>query len=98
MEPSTALKGRLFDLKQRFVRTMPDRITAMPSTLARPYHTLGGTAGTYALHAVAAATFLVDQLRVALAADAPAQWTARTVLTPADARAAAFEQTGVFDA
>ena len=134
MEPSTALKGRLFDLKQRFVRTMPDRITAIASTLAgcvdggreatdrleRQFHTLGGTAGTYDLHAVAAAafegeeacmelnqspldsdnftylTFLVDQLRVALAADAPAQWTARTVLTPADARAAASEQTGVF--
>jgi HPt (histidine-containing phosphotransfer) domain-containing protein len=136
MEPSTTLKGRLFDLKQRFVQTMPDRVAAIASTLAgcvdggrevtdrleRQFHTLGGTAGTYDLHAVAAAafegeeacmelnqfpldsdnftdlTFLVDQLRVALATDAPPQWTARTVLTAADARAAASEQTGVFAA
>src|SRR4029077_12815367 len=133
MEPSVSLKGRLFELKQRFVQTMPDRIAAIASTLAgcvdggreatdrleRQFHTLGGTAGTYDLHAVAAAafegeeacmelnqspldsddftylTFLVDQLLVALAADAPAQWTARTILRAADARGAAHEQTGV---
>jgi len=133
MEPSTTLKGRLFDLKQRFVQTMPDRIAAIASTLAgcidggrevrdqleRQFHTLAGTAGTYDLHAVAAAafegeeacaelnqspldsdsfrylTFLVDQLRGALAADAPAQWTARTVLIAADAQDVASEQTGV---
>jgi len=119
MEPSAALQGRLFDLKQRFVQTMPDRIAAIASTLAdyvegdgemtdrleRQFHTLGGTAGTYDLHAVAAAafegeeacseinrslldsdhlayvTFLVEQLRVALVADAPAQWTARSILS-----------------
>ena len=133
MEPSATLKGRLFDLKQRFVQTMPDRIAAIASTLSacveggkevsdrleRQFHTLGGTAGTYDLHAVAAAafegeeacmelghsplegdnftylTFLVDQLRVALATDAPAQWTARTILSAADASTAAHEQTGV---
>jgi HPt (histidine-containing phosphotransfer) domain-containing protein len=118
MDSSTVLKGRLFDLKQRFVQTMPDRIAAIASTLAdcaedggemtdrleRQFHTLGGTAGTYDLHAVAAAafegeeacsevnrslldsdhfaylTFLVEQLRVALVSDAPAQWAARTIL------------------
>jgi hypothetical protein len=114
------LKGRLLDLKQRFVQKMPDRIAAIASTLAcvhgdgeamdrleRQFLTLAGTAGTYELGAVAAAafegeaacvglkespfdddsvkylTFLVDQLRRALAADAPDQWTSRTVLTPA---------------
>jgi hypothetical protein len=51
MEPSTTLKGRLFDL--------------------------------------------VDQLRSALAADAPAQWTARTVLIAADVRDVASRQAGV---
>ena len=112
---------------------MPDRIAAIASTLddcreggrevtdrlERQFHTLGGTAGTYDLNAVAAAafegeeacmelnqfplesenftylTFLVDQLRVALAADAPEQWTARTVLTVAEARDAAAERSGV---
>ncbi|MGZ5475669.1 MAG: hypothetical protein ACXW3E_01400 [Thermoanaerobaculia bacterium] len=34
MELPTTLKGRLFDLKQRFVQTMPDRIAAIASTLA----------------------------------------------------------------
>jgi HPt (histidine-containing phosphotransfer) domain-containing protein len=132
MEPSATLNGRLLDLKQRFVQTMPDRIAAIASTLAgcsdggkevtdrleRQFHTLAGTAGTYDLNAVAAAAFegeeacaelgqspldrdsfryltlLVDQLRGALAADAPAQWTARTVLTAADATAVA-KKTGV---
>ncbi len=133
MGPPTTLKGQLFDLKQRFVRTMPDRIAAIAATLAacldggseathrleRQFHTLGGTAGTYDLHAVAAAafegeeacveinrspldsdgftylTFLVDQLRGALAIDAPAQWTAHTVLTAADERPALPAKTGV---
>jgi chemotaxis protein histidine kinase CheA len=124
MDPPTSieeLKGRLLDLKQRFIQKMPDRIAAIATTLAncvdgdrdamerleRQFHTLAGTAGTYELGAVAAAafegeaacvglressfdndsfkylTFLVDQLRGALAADAPDQWTSRTVLTPA---------------
>jgi chemotaxis protein histidine kinase CheA len=136
MEPSISLeelKGRLFDLKQRFVQKMPDRIAAIATTLAaciagdgdamdqleRQFHTLAGTAGTYELTAVAATafegeaacaglkespldsdnfkylTYLVDQLRGALAADAPAQWTARTVLTAAGAQDAASERVGV---
>lgn len=132
MEPSITLKGKLFDLKQRFVQTMPDRIAAIASTLAvcvdrdqeaterleRQFHTLAGTAGTYDLNAVAAAAFegeeacrelnqsgfsaedltymgfLVDQLRGALAVDAPGQWTARTVLTAADAEKAPSGKTG----
>jgi HPt (histidine-containing phosphotransfer) domain-containing protein len=71
MEASPALKRRLLDLKQRFVETMPDRIAAIASTLSdcvagggeatdrleRQFHTLGGTAGTYDLHAVAAVAF-----------------------------------------
>ncbi len=122
MEPSTTLKGQLFDLKQRFVQTMPNRIAAIASTLTgridgdsgvmgrleRQFHTLGGTAGTYGLNAVAATAFegeevcaelkdssldgdnatylafLVNQLFGALAADAPDQWTARTVLDAVD--------------
>jgi HPt (histidine-containing phosphotransfer) domain-containing protein len=133
MEPSATLNGRLLDLKQRFVQTMPDRIAAIATTLAgcadggsemtdrleRQFHTLAGTAGTYDLNAVAAAAFegeeacaelgqsplggdsvtylafLVDQLRAALAADAPAQWTARTVLSAADAGHVASEKNGV---
>ena len=121
MEPSTTLKGQLFDLKQRFVQTMPNRIAAIATTLAgrfdaepgvmgrleRQFHTLAGTAGTYGLNAVAATAFegeevcaelkesslqgedytylafLVNQLSGALAADAPEQWTARTVLEAA---------------
>ena len=136
MDPAAALKRRLFDLKQRFVQTMPDRIAAIVSTLEdcvegsreatdrleRQFHTLGGTAGTYDLHAVAAVafegeeacadlkhssldsdhfaylTFLVEQLRVALVTDAPAQRTARTIFNAADARAVAHEQSGVSDA
>lgn len=128
------LKGQLFDLKQRYVQRMPDRIAAIASTLddcvdggrepmdwlERQFHTLGGTAGTYGLNAVAAAafegevacvelkespldrdsftylTFLVDQLRSALAADAPDHWSGRTVLTAADAGGAASEPTGVY--
>src|SRR5688500_323802 len=71
MDPSTSLTGRLLDLKQRFVRTMPDRIATITSTLSgygdgggdvralleRQFHTLAGTAGTYDLDAVAAAAF-----------------------------------------
>jgi HPt (histidine-containing phosphotransfer) domain-containing protein len=71
MEPATALRGRLLDLKQRFVRTIPDRIEAITSSLAdcrdggsdgvdrleRQFHTLAGTAGTYDLNAIAAAAF-----------------------------------------
>jgi chemotaxis protein histidine kinase CheA len=136
MEPSISLeelKGRLLDLKQRFVQKMPDRILEIATTLAaciagegeavarleRQFHTLAGTAGTYELGAVAATafegeavcaglktssldsdtleylTFLVDQLRGALAADAPAQWAARTVLTAADSEDAASERNGV---
>lgn len=80
MEPTTALKGRLLDLKQRFVRTMPDRIAAITSTLAgfedggtdvthqleRQFHTLAGTAGTYDLNAVAAAAFEGEEACVEL--------------------------------
>jgi chemotaxis protein histidine kinase CheA len=125
MDPSSNLKGQLFNLKQRFVLTMPDRIAAIESTLAacvdgdremnnrleRQFHTLGGTAGTYDLNAVAAAAFegeeacaefnrssltgenftylafLVNQLPAALAADAPDQWSARTVLTATETAA-----------
>jgi len=71
MEPSMTLKGQLFDLKQRFVQTMPTRIAVIASTLAgrfdadsgvmdrleRQFHTLAGTAGTYGLNAVAATAF-----------------------------------------
>ncbi len=126
-------KGRLIDLKRRFVQKMPDRIAAIASTLAasaagdgeararleREFHTLAGTAGTYGLNAVAAAalegeeasvglemspldheafktlTRLVDQLRSALAADAPGQWTARTVLSTADGQDVPLEPAGV---
>jgi HPt (histidine-containing phosphotransfer) domain-containing protein len=133
MEVPATLKGQLFDLKQRFVKTMPDRIAAISSTLAgsisegtegmdrleRQFHTLAGTAGTYDLRAVAAAAFegeeaceqfkqspldsdnfkylafLVDQLRGALAVDAPGQWTARTVLIAADERDATGGRIGV---
>lgn len=133
MESSTTLNGRLLDLKQRYVRKMPERIAVIASTLAacmdggieakdrleREFHTLGGTAGTYDLHSVAAAafegeeacaeldrspldsdtftylTFLVDQLRVALALDASAEWSVRTVLIPVDAGNTDSEQTGV---
>jgi HPt (histidine-containing phosphotransfer) domain-containing protein len=134
MEPSTTtLKGRIFDLKQRFVQTMPERIVAIATTLdgciaggdealqrlERQFHTLAGTAGTYDLRAVAGAafegeeacvelrespldsenftylTFLVNQLRGALAIDAPGQWSARTVLTAADAPEADAEHNGV---
>lgn len=136
MEATTSLeelKGRLLDLKQRFVQKMPDRIAAIAATMAgcmagdggamerleRQFHTLAGTAGTYELTSVAAAafegeaacaalkespldsddfkylTYLVDQLRGALAADAPGQWTARTVLTPADSADAASRDAGV---
>lgn len=80
MEPSTALRGRLLDLKQRFVRTLPDRIVAITSTLAdyrdggsdgmnrleRQFHTLAGTAGTYDLNAVAAAAFEGEEACVEL--------------------------------
>lgn len=127
MHAVATLKGQLFDLKQRFVQKMPDRIAAIAETLAhyvegetqagdrleRLFHTLAGTAGTYDLRAVAAAAreaeevcaqhnhasldretlsylaFLVDQLRTALAVDAPALWTARTVLEPAEEQVAA---------
>ena len=111
MESPTPLERRLLDLKQRFVRTLPDRIAAITSTLndyrdsrpelinrlEREFHTLAGTAGTYDLPAIAAAAlegeeacmelnqsgpdsgdytylaFLVDQLQIALAIDAPSQ-------------------------
>lgn len=114
------LQERLFELKQRFIQKMPERIQAIESTLKscvdggnvernrleRQFHTLAGTAGTYQLNSVAAAAFegeeacsgltqkpldmvcltglrvLVDHLRSALAADAPEQWSALTVLTP----------------
>jgi HPt (histidine-containing phosphotransfer) domain-containing protein len=132
MEPSTTLKGQLFDLKQRFVQTMPGRITAIATTLAgrfdaepgvmerleRQFHTLAGTAGTYGLNAVAATAFegeevcaelkesslegenytylafLVNQLSGALAADAPEQWTARTVLEAAGKSESALNKRG----
>lgn len=115
MQPSDELNGRLIELKDRYVRKMPDRIEAIASMLTscvrggsdamdrleRQFHTLAGTAGTFGLNAVAAAasdgeeacaegnrgpldirylSILVDQLRFALAADAPALWTARTIL------------------
>jgi HPt (histidine-containing phosphotransfer) domain-containing protein len=71
MQSATTFKERLLDLKWRFVRTMPDRIAAIASTLAgcmdggremtdrleRQFHALAGTAGTYDLDAVAAAAF-----------------------------------------
>ena len=126
-------KGRLIELKHRFVRTMPDRIAAIASTLAvaaagdgeatarleREFHTLAGTAGSYGLNAVGAAAFegeeacaglekspldgetvetltrLIDQLRGALAADAPDHWMARTVLTAAPASDEPLEPSGV---
>ncbi len=132
MEPLTAIKGQLFDLKQRFVQRVPDRIAAIASTLPgcndggrdamdlleRQFHALAGTAGTYDHNAVSAAafegeeacadldkspldsdsfkhlTFLVDQLRSALADDAPAPWSVRTVLTAADAPDVASGKTG----
>ena len=133
MEPSTTLKGQLFDLKQRFVQTMPNRIAAIASTLEgrfdaepgvmdrleRQFHTLAGTAGTYGLNAVAATAFegeevcaeleesllegdnytylafLVNQLSGALAADAPDQWTARTVLEAAAKSEAILPKRGI---
>lgn len=74
MEPSITLeelKGRLLDLKERFVQKMPERILEIATTLAaciagegeamarleRQFHTLAGTAGTYELGAVAATAF-----------------------------------------
>lgn len=80
MESTTAFTGRLLDMKQRFVRTMPDRIAAITSTLsayrngdgevmallARQFHTLAGTAGTYDLDAVAAAACEGEQACVEL--------------------------------
>jgi HPt (histidine-containing phosphotransfer) domain-containing protein len=65
------LKVQLFELKQRFVQRMPDRIAAIGSALGdctdgggeamdrleRQFHTLAGTAGTYDLNAIAAAAF-----------------------------------------
>jgi HPt (histidine-containing phosphotransfer) domain-containing protein len=81
MESSTTLTGRLLDLKQRFVRKMPDRIAAITSTLSgyedgsaevralleRQFHTLAGTAGTYDLDAVA---YLAKPLRYEALRDA----------------------------
>lgn len=74
METST-LDGKLLELKRRYVRTMPDRIAALASTLAeclaggpdltdrleRQFHALAGTAGTYDLNTVAAAAFEGEQ-------------------------------------
>src|ERR1700687_5768000 len=71
MAPTAVLKGQLIELKDRFVRKMPDRIEAIAATLTscidggsdamdyleRQFHTLAGTAGTYDLTAVAAAAF-----------------------------------------
>lgn len=75
MESSTSPTGRLLDMKQRFVGTMPNRIAAITSTLSgyehggeevralleRQFHTLAGTAGTYDLDAVAGAAFEGEQ-------------------------------------
>jgi chemotaxis protein histidine kinase CheA len=69
MNHSTALEGRLLDLKQRYVRSLPERIGAIASTLTtlgdgsrgmteklgRQFHTLAGTAGMYDLNSVSAA-------------------------------------------
>lgn len=82
---STSLTGRLLDMKQRFVRTVPDRIAAITSTLSghgdggaevttlleRQFHTLAGTAGTYDLDAVAAAAFEGEQACVELGKSQP---------------------------
>lgn len=81
MDPTNPLIGRLLDLRQRFVKTMPDRIAAIAATLAdcidggpeatdrleRQFHTLAGTAGTYDLHTVAAAAFEGEEACVELA-------------------------------
>lgn len=85
MESSTSLTGRLLDLKQRFVRKMPDRIAAITATLSgygaggadvralleRQFHTLAGTAGTYDLDAVAAAASEGEQACVDLGNSQP---------------------------
>lgn len=69
MDHSTALKERLIDLKQRYMRSLPERIDAIAGAvtslgegdretteqLERQFHTLAGTAGTYDLNAVSAA-------------------------------------------
>jgi HPt (histidine-containing phosphotransfer) domain-containing protein len=86
MERPATLEGRLLDLKHRFVRTMPDRIAAIASTLndcasggkepnerlQRQFHTLAGTAGTYALNAVAAAAFEGEEACAELGDSPPA--------------------------
>jgi HPt (histidine-containing phosphotransfer) domain-containing protein len=80
MERPTTLNGRLLDMRERFVRRMPDRIAEIASTLSkygegdeqvtalleRQFHTLAGTAGTYDLNTVAAAAFEGEQACVEL--------------------------------
>ena len=81
----SSLTGRLLDMKQRFVRTIPDRIATITSTLSgfgdggaevralleRQFHTLAGTAGTYDLDVVAAAAFEGDQACVEIGKSQP---------------------------
>jgi chemotaxis protein histidine kinase CheA len=64
-----SFNGRLFELRQRFITAMPEKVGSISETLARcagddrsamyrlerQFHTLAGTAGTYGLMAVAAA-------------------------------------------
>lgn len=85
MELSTELRGRLLDMKQRFVRSVPDRIAAITSALAdfrnggseaphrleRQFHTLAGTAGTFDLSAVAAVAFEGEEACLELHQSAP---------------------------
>ena len=85
MESSTSLPGRLLDMRQRFVGTMPDRIAAITSTLSgyadgdgevralleRQFHTLAGTAGTFDLDTVAAAALEGEQACVEIGKSQP---------------------------
>ena len=65
---ATRFEARLFDLKNRFVQSLPGRVAEIAETLRhrqgdddaagtldRQFHNLAGTAGTFGFHSIAAA-------------------------------------------
>jgi HPt (histidine-containing phosphotransfer) domain-containing protein len=85
MNATNQFENRLIEMKQRFVRMMPDRIAAISSTLAgygdggreatrtmeTQFHNLAGTAGTFDLEAIAAVASEGEQACAELNQSAP---------------------------
>jgi HPt (histidine-containing phosphotransfer) domain-containing protein len=85
MNATNRFENRLNELKQRFVRRMPERIAAITSTLAgygdggreatrrmeTQFHNLAGTAGTFDLEAIAAVACEGEQACAELNQSAP---------------------------